>query len=195
MNERKKQFSSIFFSILFVMGTLFFFVDTPGAQTSPPPYIIGPDDVLNIHIWREPDLTRDVTVMADGRVTFPLIGAVMAEGQTTDKLKIVLTEKLKKYINTPEVTVIIVESRSRRIYTIGNLNTPGPYPLVPSMTVLQALSVAGGFAEWADTKNIIIIRRTGTKEIHLRFNYKDFISGKNAKQNIILKPSDTIVVP
>ena len=95
----------------------------------------------------------------------------------------------------PEVTVIVQESRSRRIYTHGKLRRPGPYLLEPNMTVLQALSTAGGFAEWADEKRILIIRREGGKEVQIRFNYKEYISGNNLEQNILLKPNDTIVVP
>jgi polysaccharide export outer membrane protein len=165
------------------------------AQTEAPHYLIGPDDILNIYVWKEPELTRDVTVMSDGRITFPLIGQIMARGQTVTGLKALITEKLKGYLDAPEITVIITESRSRRIYTIGKLANPGPYPLAPGMTVLQALSTAGGFAEWADEKNILIIRREGKKEVQIRFNYKEFISGNKIEQNILLKPYDTIVVP
>ena len=166
-----------------------------GNKAEPSHYRIGPNDVLHIYVWKEPDLTRDVTVMADGRITFPLIGEIMAAGKTVEDLKEIITTKLKKYVTAPDVTVIVNESRSRTIYTIGKLVRPGPYPLVPGMTVLQALSTAGGFAEWADTKNIIIVRRQGGKEVQLHFNYKEFIEGKNVKQNILLQPNDTIVVP
>jgi len=165
------------------------------AETVAPHYLIGPDDILNIYVWKEPELTRDVTVMSDGRITFPLIGEIMAQGQSVTGLKEIMTEKLKGYLDAPEITVIIQESRSRRIYTIGKLLNPGPYALANDMTVLQALSTAGGFAEWADTKNILIIRREGKKETQIRFNYKEFISGKRVEQNILLKPYDTIVVP
>jgi len=165
------------------------------AETESPHYLIGPDDILDIYVWKEPELTREVTVMSDGRITFPLIGEIMAKGQTVTGLKELITEKLKSYVDAPEITVIIQESRSRRIYTIGKLSRPGPYPLAHDMTVLQALSTAGGFAEWADTKNILIIRREGQKEVKIRFNYKEFISGKKIAQNILLKPYDTIVVP
>ena len=176
--------------LLTSLGTEFTF-----AESGNSPYLIGPNDVLNIYVWKEPELTRDVIVIPDGRITFPLIGEMMAQGQTVAGLKETITERLKNYLDAPEVTVIVRESRSRRIYTIGKVNSPGPYPLEPDMTVLQALSTAGGFTEWADTKNILIIRREREKEVQLRFNYKEFISGKNPQQNIILKPSDTIVVP
>jgi polysaccharide export outer membrane protein len=165
------------------------------AQQEPPDYLIGPNDILNIHVWREPELTRDVTVTPDGRITFPLIGNIMAQGKTVTELKEIITGKLKNFVTAPEVTVIVNESRSMTIYVIGQVKTPGRYPLAPDMTVLQALSTAGGFAEWADTKNIMIVRRQGGKDIQLRFNHNTFISGKNLQQNILLKPNDTIVVP
>ena len=106
-----------------------------------------------------------------------------------------ITQSLQNFVSAPEVTVIVQQSLSRRIYTLGKLNRPGPYPLEPGMTVLQVLSTAGGLAEWADEKRIWIIRREGEKEVQLRFNYKEYISGQNLEQNILLKPNDTIVVP
>ncbi len=163
------------------------------AQSTPPAYQIGPNDILNIFVWKEPDLTRNVTVMADGRITFPLIGQVMAQGKSPEELKAILTEKLKQYITAPEITVILVESRSRTIYLLGKVVKPGPYPLGSEMTVVQALAAAGGLTEWADTKNIIVVRREEGKEIQIPFNYKEFVDGK--AKNIILKPNDTIVVP
>jgi polysaccharide export outer membrane protein len=187
--------ASPLFSLFLVLLSFSLLAGSATAETESPHYLIGPDDILNIYVWKEPELTRDVTVMSDGRVTFPLIGEIMAKGQTVTGLKQVISEKLKGYLDAPEITVIIKESRSRRIYTIGKLTRPGPYPLAPGMTVLQALSTAGGFAEWADEKNILIIRREGQKEVQISFNYKEFISGKKIEQNILLKPNDTIVVP
>jgi polysaccharide export outer membrane protein len=165
---------------------------TPAPESS---YQIGPNDILNIFVWKEADLTRDVTVMPDGKITYPLIGEITAQGQTASELKKTITEKLQNFVTAPEVTVIVKESRSQVVYTVGKLTRPGPYPLAPGMTVMQALSAAGGFAEWADNKNIIIIRREGGKETQLRFNYKEFTSGEKLEQNILLKPGDTLVVP
>ena len=161
----------------------------------PPSYLIGPNDLLSIYVWKEPELTRDVTVTPDGRISFPLIGEIVAQGRTVTDLKNAIADKLQAYVTAPEVTVIVRESRSRMIYTIGQVTRPGPYPLAPDMTVIQALSVAGGFAEWADNKNILIIRREGGKESQINFNYRDFVSGRNPAQNILLEPGDTIVVP
>jgi polysaccharide biosynthesis/export protein len=158
-------------------------------------YKIGPNDVLSIFVWKEPELTRDVTVMPDGKITYPLIGEIMAQGQTALELKKAITDKLQNFVTAPEVTVIVKDSKSRVIYAIGKLTRPGPYPLAPGMTVMQALSTAGGFDQWADTKNIMIVRREGGKETQLHFNYKEFTSGEKLEQNILLKPGDTIVVP
>ncbi len=182
----------IVFISLFV--TIFLAGDISVAETEPPEYLIGPHDSLSIFVWREEELTRDVTVMSDGRISFPLIGNIMAQGKTVTELRDIITTKLKNFIDAPEVTVIVNESRSR-IYIIGNINAPGPYPLFANMTVLQALSTAAGFAEWADTKDILIIRRQGEKEVQFRFNYKQFIAGKKVEQNIVLQPNDTVVVP
>jgi polysaccharide biosynthesis/export protein len=165
------------------------------GESSSAHYLIGANDVLNIFIWKEADLTRDVTVMPDGRITFPLIGEIDAQGQTVIGLKNEITEKLKGYISAPEVTVIIKQSNSRQIYTIGKMTKPGPFQLAPAMTILQALSTTGGFTEWADTKNVLIVRRQNDKEVMYHFNYQEFISGKNLEQNIVLEPNDTIVVP
>ena len=193
MTKRLKWTTVFLFS--FCLISTFPWVVPSIAQTQSSSYIIGPNDLLTIHVWREPDLTQDVSVLPDGRITFPLIGEIMAQGRTVLELKMAITEKIKNFVTAPEVTVIVRESRSRIIHTIGQVNSPGPQLMAPNMTVLQALSAAGGFAEWANRKKILIIRREGDKEIQLRFNYKEFISGKNIKQNIVLKPNDTIVVP
>ena len=190
----KNKLAKVFLFCFFIIGILSWVIPSI-AQTESPVYQIGPNDILNIHVWQEEDLTRDVTVMPDGRISFPLIGNILAQGRTVTELKEIITRKLKKFVTAPEVTVIVNESLSRAVYTIGTVNEPGPYPLAPDMTVLQALSTAGGFTEWADTKNILIVRRDGKKEVQLPFNYKKFISGKNLEQNILLKPNDTIVVP
>ena len=158
-------------------------------------YIIGPMDVLEIQVWKEPDFSRQVLVRPDGKITFPLIDDIQASGMTTLALKALLTEKLKGFVDNPEVTVIVLESHSKNFYIIGKVNRPGTYPLSPDMTVLQALSVAGGLGEWADSDSIRIIRRSGGKEEILPFDYDKVISGKKLEQNILLEPNDTVIVP
>jgi polysaccharide export outer membrane protein len=160
-----------------------------------PSYIIGPMDTLEIQVWKEPDFSRQVLVRPDGKITLPLIGDILASGMNTMGLKALLSERLKDFVSKPEVTVIVLESRSKNFYIIGKVTQPGTYPLNPDMTVLQAISVAGGLAEWADKESIRIIRRSGGKDEILPFDYDKVISGKSLEQNILLKPNDTIIVP
>jgi polysaccharide export outer membrane protein len=186
----------LFLIIPLVLLSNVHFLGSPAmAQSDPNSYLIGPDDTLSIYVWKEPDLTQDIIVLPDGKVTFPLVGEIQAEGLTVTELKNSITERLKDYVTAPEVTVVVRGVNSRRIYTLGKVNSPGPYPLAPGMTVIQALSAAGGLADWADEKSILVIRREGGKEIQHRFNYKEYLSGDNLKQNIFLKPNDTILVP
>jgi polysaccharide export outer membrane protein len=158
-------------------------------------YIIGPSDVLEIQVWKEPDFSRVVPVRADGMITLPLLNDVRAAGFTPLQLKKDLEEKIKDFVEVPEISVIVKESLSRRIYIIGKVAKQGEYLLSKDMTVLQALSVAGGLAEWADSDDIVIIRRAGGEEKKLLFDYGKVISGRKLEQNIYLQPNDTIIVP
>ncbi len=158
-------------------------------------YIIGPLDVLEIQVWKEPDFSRQALVRPDGKITLPLIGDIHASGMNTLDLKALLTEKLRGFIDDPEITVILVQSGSKNFFIIGKVNRPGTYPLSPDMTVLQALSAAGGLTEWADKDSIRIIRRFSAKEEIIPFDYDKVISGEKLEQNIILQPNDTIIVP
>jgi polysaccharide biosynthesis/export protein len=159
------------------------------------PYIIGTMDVLEIQVWEEPNFSRQVLVRPDGKITLPLIGDIQAAGISTKGLQSLLTKKLKTYTKNPEVTVILVESNSKKFYIIGKIKRPGTYPLSPDMTVLQALAVTGGLEEWADKDSIRIIRRSGGKESVILFDYNKVMSGENLEQNILLEPGDTIIVP
>lgn len=183
------------FPSIFLLASIIFSINPSLAEPQSAPYVVGPEDILSIYVWKEPDLTQDVTVLPDGKLTFPLVGQIQAQGRTVMELKDAITQRLQEYVTAPEVTVVVREINSRRIYTLGKLNSPGSYPLVAGMTVIQALSTAGGLAEWADEKNILVIRREGEKEVQYKFDYKEYISGKNLEQNILLKPNDTIVVP
>ncbi|MDO9462243.1 MAG: polysaccharide biosynthesis/export family protein [Deltaproteobacteria bacterium] len=158
-------------------------------------YIIGPSDILEIQVWKEPDFSRVVPVRADGMITLPLINDVKAAGFTPLQLKKDLEEKIKDFVELPEVSVIVKESLGRRIYIIGKVQKPGEYLLSKDMTVLQALSVAGGLAEWADSDDIVIIRRVGDEVKRIFFDYKKVISGRKPEQNIYLQPNDTIIIP
>jgi polysaccharide export outer membrane protein len=161
----------------------------------PPEYVIGPEDVLGINFWREAEMTGDVTVRPDGRVTLPLLGEVNAAGLTPDALKQRITEAANKLFEDPSVTVTVRQINSRKVYITGNVTTPGSHPLTGERTVLQVIALAGGLTEFADRKNISIVRTDGGKQQIFKLNYNDVSRGKRLEQNIVLKPGDTIVVP
>jgi len=163
--------------------------------SSDPNYVIGPQDTLDISVWKEPDLTRTVPVRPDGKISLPLLDDVQAGGLTPAQLRADITQRLKKYFTDPRVTVIVTTIGSQRIYLMGEVTRAGAYPLLPGMTLLQALSSAGGFTQFANTKNIYLLRVENGKQVKHPFNYKDVVNGKNTAQNTVLKAGDTIVVP
>ena len=165
------------------------------AATADPNYVIGAQDVLDINVWKEPDVSRVVPVRPDGKISLPLLNDVQAAGLTPDQLAAKVTEDLKKYVTNPQVTVIVTAINSQRVYILGEVTRPGAFPLLPGMTVLQALSSAGGFTQFAKVKNIFVRRLQDGKESKYLFNYKDVIGGKRPEQDILLKAGDTIVVP
>jgi len=172
--------------------------DKPAAilpATPDPNYLIGPLDVLSINVWKEAELSVNVPVRPDGKISLPLLNDVEAAGMTPMALTASLTEKLKKYFADPRVAVTVKEINSRRVYILGQVARPGAYSLTPQMTVMQALSTAGGLGQYAGLKNIYVLRMQDGKQVKLPFNYKGFIRGKNADQNVFLLPEDTIVVP
>ena len=158
-------------------------------------YKIGAQDVLRIDVWKEPEISRSVPVRPDGKVSLPLLNDVQAAGLTSMELAGVITEGLKKFINNPQVTVSVSEINSRRVYVTGEVTRPGAFPLLPNMTVLQALTSAGGFTQFARIKSIYVLRTESGKQVKHPFNYKDVVNGKRAEDNILLQPGDTIVVP
>lgn len=163
--------------------------------TIDPGYVIGPEDVLDINIWKEPEVSRVVPVRPDGRISLPLINDVQASGMTPQQLAATMTEKLRKYFNDPQVTVIVTAINSQRVFVVGEVLRAGAFPLIPGMTVLQALSSAGGFTTFANVKKIHVIRLRDGKQIELHFNYQDVLKGNNPDQNIKLERGDTVVVP
>ena len=158
-------------------------------------YKIGPQDVLRIDVWKEAEISRAVPVRPDGKISLPLLNDVQASGLTAMELANNITEGLKKFINSPQVTVSVTEINSRRVYVTGEVSKPGAYPLLPGMTALQAVTSAGGFTQFARTKNIYILRNEGGKQSKHPFNYNDVVKGKRPDDNITLQPGDTIVVP
>ncbi|MGA8509528.1 MAG: polysaccharide biosynthesis/export family protein [Candidatus Sulfotelmatobacter sp.] len=169
----------------------------PGAPTPvqpPADYVIGADDTLHVSVWKEPDLTATLPVRPDGRISLPLLNDVPAAGLTPMQLAASITEKLKKYIADPRVTVVVTAMNSRRIFVTGEVIHPGALPLLPNMTMLQALSSAG-FTQFANLKRIYLLRTENGRQVKLAFNYKEVVKGNHPEQNIMLRPSDTIVVP
>ena len=157
-------------------------------------YVIGADDVLRISVWKEPDLSETLPVRPDGKISMPLLNDVTAAGLTPLQLKDSITEKLKKFIADPRVTVVVSAMNSRRIFVSGEVVHSGPMPLLPHMTMLQALSQAG-FTQFANLKGIYLLRTENGKQQKVPFNYKEVIKGNHPEENIALKPGDTVVVP
>ncbi len=158
-------------------------------------YIIGPEDVLSINVWREETLTGQVPVRSDGKISLPLIDEIHAAGLTPLQLKEKLTLRLKEFIDNPNVSVIVVQANSQKVYVSGEVRTPGVYPLRGETTLLQVIPMAGGFTEWADQKKVLIIRKEGEKDKRIVVNYKKIVSGEDMSYNIKLKPGDTVIVP
>src|SRR5579885_2630382 len=157
---------------------------TSSASTLPASstYVISPGDVLDISVWKEPEISfRGLPVRPDGKISLPLINDVKASGLTAMQLSALITQKLKKYIEDPQVTVVVAAVNSQHYYVLGE--------------VLHALSAAGGFSQFANTKKIYVLRNVNGQQHKMPFNYKDVVEGKNLQENIELKPGDTIIVP
>jgi len=166
----------------------------PPAPEPPSDYVIGSDDQLHISVWKEPDLTETLPVRPDGKISMPLLNDVPAAGLTPSQLAASITEKLKKYIADPRVTVVVTAMNSRRVFVTGEVTHTGAIVLLPHMTVLQALSSAG-FTQFANVKGIYLLRTVNGQQQKIPFNYKEVVKGRHPEQNIALKPGDTIVVP
>lgn len=165
------------------------------AVTPPADYVIGPDDVLSVVFWREDDLTADVIVRPDGKITLPLINDIQAAGLTPEQLRASVAKAASPFIDAPTVMVRIKEIKSRFVTIVGEVQNQGPVALGAPMTVLQLIGRAGGLTEFANKKNIMVIRNENGREGTFKFNYNDVSRGENLKQNIELKPGDTVVVP
>jgi polysaccharide export outer membrane protein len=159
-------------------------------------FVIGNDDLLTINVWKEQDLSREIPVRSDGKISLPLAGEVQAAGRTPQQLEEDIAAKLRNYITDPEVTVMVKEINSQKVNVLGQVAKPGSYPLALAGTVLDAIAAAGGFRDFAKQKGIYILRKTADGgESRIAFNYKDYVKGKNPNQNIKLEPHDTVVVP
>ena len=176
----------------------------PEAETKPPAaaaaqavtdqeYRIGPQDVLQIDVWKEPEITRTIPVRPDGKISLPLLHDVQAAGLTAMQLAVNIRDGLTKYLNSPQVTVTVTQINSRRVFVTGEVNKSGALPLLPGMTVLQALASSGGFTQFAKEKGIYILRTENGKQVKLPYNYKDVLKG--TKEDVPLQAGDVIVVP
>lgn len=170
-------------------------VTVPESIPTPPDYVIGPDDTLILVFWREKEMSSEVVVRPDGKISLPLLNDVQAAGLTPDQLRLQLTEAAAKFIEEPTVTVVVKQINSRKVFLTGNVAKPGVYALSAPTTVLQLLATAGGVLEFAKSKDIRIMRTENGRAVSYKFNYREVIVGKNLKQDIHLKPGDTVIVP
>jgi len=166
------------------------------AQATEQAYQVQPGDTLSIAVWKEPDLQGvAVLVRPDGTFSFPLVGQVDARGKSVIDLQTIVTERLRKFISDPVVTVSVAEIKGNKVYVIGQVTKPGEFIVYPRVDVMQALSMAGGTTPFASLNNIIILRRSGGTQTAMQFHYGDVAKGKDLQQNIDLQSGDIVVVP
>lgn len=158
-------------------------------------YAIQPGDVLQVSVWKEEDLTKQIIVRPDGRISFPLTGEIKAAGESVEHLRQLVTERLEKFIPDPVVTISVLQLTGNTVYVIGKVNRPGAFPIVRNVDVMQALSLAGGTSTYASLNNIKILRRENGKLTAIPFEYGDVEKGKHLEQNILLRAGDVVVVP
>jgi polysaccharide export outer membrane protein len=169
---------------------------TPGNRPHAFGFIIGNDDVLAINVWKEPDLSKSIPVRSDGKISLPLVGEIQAAGRTPFQLEQDIEYKLRNFITTPEVTVIVEQVNSKKFNILGEVAKPGSYSLSLASTVMDAIAASGGLRDFAKKTGIYILRKSPDgSQSRIAFNYKEFIKGKNQGQNIKLEPNDTVIVP
>ena len=167
----------------------------PPKSLVSPLYLIQPNDVLQIFVWKEPNLSMKVTVRPDGRISFPLVQDMQAAGLNPDQLKGKIELSLREFLDVPNVTVIVEAIQSYRVYVTGKVGKPGVIASEKPLSVLQAISLAGGFQEFANEAETVVIRGSGEASVLFRFNYPEVIKGKNFSQNMLLKTGDVVIVP
>lgn len=172
---------------------------TPLGSTAipaaPPDYVIGAEDVLHVLFWRDKDMSGEFTVRPDGKISIPLLNDVLAAGLTPEQLRVHIVEAARRYVEDPNATVVVKQINSRKVFITGAIEKPGTYPLTSRTTVLQLIATAGGLKEFAKRDAIRILRSDDGREVRFPFDYDRVISGKNLKQNVELKPGDTVIVP
>jgi polysaccharide export outer membrane protein len=165
------------------------------VATAPADYVIGAEDVLQVLFWRDKDMSGEFIVRPDGKISVPLLNDVHAAGLTPEQLRAHIVEAARRYVEEPNATVVVKQINSRKVFITGSIEKPGTYPLTSRTTVLQLIATAGGLKEYAKRGEIRILRSDDGREVRLPFHYDRVISGKNLKQNVELKPGDTVVVP
>jgi len=177
-------------------------VQAPAQAVSPADYVIGNDDILLVTFRREKDMSAEVVVRPDGRITLPILNDIVATGLTPDQLRDRITEAATRVVEDPSVTVVVKQINSRKVFITGQVGKPGAYPIGTRLTVVQLIAMAGGLTEYAKQKDIVVIReapapaaRAGAKPTTFKFNYEDVQKLKNLASNIDLKPGDTVIVP
>ncbi len=167
----------------------------PPPPVEPAPYVIGVTDMLDIHVWKNPELTTGAMVRTDGKISIPLLDDVQAEGLTPLELKEVITQLLAEFVSAPDVTVVVAQMNHRTVSIVGAVGRNAQFPLRRHTRVLDAIALAGGFSAWAKTHRVRILRPTPDGISEYRFNYRAFLAGKAPESNLLLEPGDTIVVP
>ena len=166
-----------------------------GLLSRGPQFCLGPEDVLEISVWNYETLNRQVVVRPDGKISFPLIGDTRAQGRTVEELRQAMEDKIKAFVPDAPVTIVVVGVGSPKVYVVGKVANPGVYIMGKPLRVMQVLAMAGGATPFADKDDILIIRDNNGRQIALKFNYGKVAEGKDLKENICLKPGDTVVVP
>jgi len=201
---KRLAYAGIIASMVFFVSTIIVFSQTDReiplkkeaqAGVDQERYVIGPEDVLYIHVWKEDALSRSVPVRMDGNISLPLIHEMKAAGLTPVQLEAAITERLKKLYENPNVSVIVMEANSFKVYVSGQVMKPGVYKLRDETTILQIIPMAGGFTDWAKQKKILVIRKENGKEKRFTVDYKKAMKGDDPNSNVVLKPGDTIIVP
>jgi polysaccharide export outer membrane protein len=165
------------------------------AATQAGAYGVNPGDILEISVWKEEDLQKQVMVRPDGYFSFPLTGDIRAEGRTVEAVRQEVTSRVSRFVPDPVVSVAVVEPRGSKVYVIGQVNRPGEYPINRFVDIVQAISMASGFTPFAQLENIKVLRREGATQVAIPFSYGDIAAGKRLQQNIVLAPGDTVLVP
>lgn len=176
-------------------GTLLKKKGQPEISADSGQYVIGPEDVLFIHVWKEEALSKTVPVRMDGKISLPLVDEIQAAGLTPLQLREELNRRFQEFVDLPNVSVMVMEANSFKVFISGEVKNPGVYRLRNETTILQLISMAGGFTEWANQKEIIVIRKEQGRERRIMINYKKIVSGEEFGANIPLKTGDTIIVP